>query len=363
MKKTSYISCVILIFLFNNCKKIEQRDEDKINALVSDAGKFETPPPNSETYSNASIDSMLQGTKYVKCTTQTVHLVKRIEDYQIFYSQDYAEIYPGNIIQGKYLKDGRLNSIGEFKRNPVTLLIQNASRSKSFDVSDPNRESLSSSVKNSDYYFYFDPPLYTYVNSVRAYSKQQVSLSLGINANWLVASIGGKFEVTNEVGKSTVFIQLKQIYYTASIGYPDKASKFFDKKVDAKDLKNVFTADNPPAYINSVSYGRIAIAKVTSTYTKDEIIAALNAKFKVFNGSLTSQQTQILNTCEYEVVAAGGPAIDTWDINKLSNYFTEGNVFTNRTGAVPIAYTANYLLDNSPFMTHTVTDYTKRDCF
>ena len=183
MKKTSYISCVILTFLFTTCKKIEQRDEDKINALVSDAGKFETPPPNSETYSNASIDSVLQGTKYVKCTTQTVHLVKRIEDYQIFYSQDYAEIYPGNIIQGKYLKDGRLNSIGEFKRNPVTLLIQNASRSKSFDVSDPNRESLSSSVKNSDYYFYFDPPLYTYVNSVRAYSKHQVSLSLGINAN------------------------------------------------------------------------------------------------------------------------------------------------------------------------------------
>ena len=222
---------------------------------------------------------------------------------------------------------------------------------------------MTDGVRNNDYYFYFDPPLYTYVNSVRAYSKQQVTLSFGLNANWLAASIGGKFEITNEVGKSTVFIQIKQIYYTASVGYPDKPSKFFDKKVNAKDLKNVFTSDNPPAYINSVSYGRIAIAKVTSSYTKDEMILALNAKFNTISGSLTSQQSQILSTCEYEVVAAGGPQLDTWDINKLSHSFTEGNTFTNRTGAVPIAYTANYLLDNSPFITHTVTQYTKRDCY
>jgi thiol-activated cytolysin len=362
--KTKTLACLILIsVLFPFCKKREQKDQDKIDAMVNEAGKYPTPPQNSENYSNYSIDSVLQGSSYVRCTTQNVSVVKRIEDYQIFYSQDYAEIYPGNIVQGKYLKDGRLSSIGEFKRQSISILLQNSTRAKSVEVTDPNRANLTDGVKNNDYYFYFDPPLYTYVNSVRAYSKQQVTLSFGINANWLAASIGGKFDITNEVGKSTVFIQLKQIYYTASVGYPDKPSKFFDKKVDAKDLKNVFTSDNPPAYINSVSYGRIAIAKVSSAYTKDEMILALNAKFNNVGGSLTYQQSQILSTCEYEVVAAGGPQLDTWDINKLSNYFTEGNTFTNRTGAVPIAYTANYLLDNSPFITHTVTEYTKRDCF
>jgi hypothetical protein len=350
---------VFFIFLFS-CRK---KNEENINSLATSAGKFPEPPVNSERYSNPEIDSTLQGSIYIKCTTQTVNVVKRLEDYQYFYSQDYAEIYPGNIVQGKFLKDGRLSSIGEFKRQDLNILMQNSTRSKSISVLDPNRESLTKAVTNNDYYFYFDPPLFTYVNCVRAYSKQQVTLSFGINANWLLANVGAKFEVTNEVGKSTVFIQLKQIYYTASVGYPDKASAFFDKKVKAKDLKNIFTKENPPAYINSVSYGRIAIAKVTSTYTKDEVIAALNANFKVYNVNLTSQQTQILNSCQYEVVAAGGPAIDTWDITKLSNYFTEGNTFTNRTGAVPVAYTANYLVDNSPFITHTVTDYVKRDCY
>jgi len=358
--KLFFCSCLIFVIAFSACKK---RHAEKIDNLTSEAGKFESPPANSETYSNPSIDSTLQGSIYVKCTTQVVNVVKRLEDYQIFYSQDYAEIYPGNIVQGKYLKEGRLSSIGSFKRQPLSILLKNSTRTKSIQIDEPSRETLTAGVSDNDYYFYFDPPLYTYVNAVKAYSKQQVSLSFGINANWLVASVGAKLDITNEVGKSTVFIQLKQIYYNASVGYPDKASKFFDKKVNAKDLKNVFTKENPPAYINSVSYGRIAIAKVTSTYSKDEVIAALNANFKVYNGSITSQQTQILNSCQYEVVAAGGPAIDTWDITKLSNYFTDGNTFTNRTGAVPIAYTANYLVDNSPFITHTVTDYTKRDCY
>jgi thiol-activated cytolysin len=356
----NYILFILFFIVLFSCRK---KNEENINSLASSAGKFPEPPQNSERYSNPEIDSTLQGTAYIKCTTQTVNVVKRLEDYQYFYSQDYAEIYPGNIVQGKFLKDGRLSSIGEFKRQDLNILMQNSTRSKSILVSDPNRESLTKAVTNNDYYFYFDPPLFTYVNCVRAYSKQQVTLSFGINANWLLANVGAKFEVTNEVGKSTVFIQLKQIYYTASVGYPDKASAFFDKKVKAKDLKNIFTQENPPAYINSVSYGRIAIAKVTSSYTKDEVIAALNANFKVYNVNLTSQQTQILNSCQYEVIAAGGPAIDTWDITKLSNYFTEGNTFTNRTGAVPVAYTANYLVDNSPFITHTVTDYVKRDCY
>ncbi len=360
--KLFFWSFLMFVFMLFSCKK-KLPDPDKIDNLASDAGKYDAPPPNSETYSNPVIDSTLQGSIYVKCTTQTVNVVKRLEDYQIFYSQDYAEIYPGNIVQGKYLKEGRLSAIGSFNRQPLSILLKNSTRTKSIQIDEPTRESLTAGVSDNDYYFYFDPPLFTYVNCVRAYSKQQVSLSFGMNANWLVASVGAKFEITNEVGKSTVFIQLRQIYYNASVGYPDKASKFFATSVDAKDLNSVFTKENPPAYINSVSYGRIAIAKVTSTYSKEEVISALNANFKVYNASITTQQKQILNTCQYEVAAAGGPVIDTWDITKLSNYFTEGNTFTNRTGAVPIAYTANYLVDNSPFITHTVTEYKKRDCY
>ncbi len=363
MKCNIHLFVLIALFIaVQSCKK-EEKDEIAIDALVSNASKFSAPPENSELYSNAIIDSVLQGGVYQTCTTQTVNVVKRIEDYQTFYTQDNSEIFPGNIIQGKYLKDGRLNSIGEFKRQPLTILLKNATRSKSVAVETPTRETLTKAVNGNDYYFYFDPPQFTVVNSVRSYSKTQSLLSLGLNANWLVADIDTKFTVTNEVGKSTVFIMLKQIYYTASIGYPDKPSKFFDKKVSAKDLKNTFSKENPPAYINSVSYGRIAIAKITSSYTKDEIIALLNAKFNVISGGITSQQMQILSSCEYSVVAAGGPAIDTWNIDKLSDYFTGGDVFSDRSGAVPVAYTANYFIDNSPFITHTVTEYTKRDCY
>jgi thiol-activated cytolysin len=353
---------LILFSTFYSCKK-EEKDERAIDDLVSNAAKYQDPPPNSETYSNPIIDSILQNGNYLKCTTQTVNVVKRLEDYQTFYSQDNSEIYPGNIVQGKYLKEGRLSSIGEFQRQPLSLLMKNATRSKSILVENPNRDNLTKTINSNDYYFYFDPPQFTIVNSVRSYSKSQSLLSLGLNANWIIADLDAKLTVTNEVGKNTVFIMLKQIYYTASIGYPERPSKFFDKKVNVNDLKNVFTKENPPAYINSVSYGRIAIAKVVSSYSKDEIIASLSAKFKVYGVGVTAQQSEILSSCEYSVVAAGGPAIDTWNIDKLSNYFQEGDVFSDRSGAVPVAYTANYLIDNSPFITHNVTEYTKRDCY
>ena len=262
-----------------------------------------------------------------------------------------------------YLKEGRLNSIGEFERQSLTILLKNATRSKSVLVESPNREKLTKAINDNDYYFYFDPPQFTVVNSVRSYSKEQSLLSLGLNANWIIADLDAKLNVINEVGKSTVFIMLKQIYYTASIGYPNKPSNFFDKKVNSNDLKNIFTRENPPAYINSVSYGRIAIAKVSSSYTKDEIIASLNAKFKNINGAISSQQSKILSSCEYSVVAAGGPKFDTWNIDKLGDYFSGGDFFSNLSGAVPVSYTANYLIDNSPFITHTVSEYTKRDCY
>jgi thiol-activated cytolysin len=363
MKKfyTHLFVLIVTSFANQSCKR-EAKDEAAIDALVSDASKFEVPPVNSELYSNEIIDSVLQSGVYQTCTTQTVNVVKRIEDFQTFYTQDNSEIYPGNIVQGIYLKDGRLNSIGEFKRQPLNILIKNATRSKSISVETPTRDNITKAVNSNDYYFYFDPPQFTIVNSVRSYSKTQSLLSLGLNANWVIADIDAKLTVTNEVGKNTVFIMLKQIYYTASIGYPDKPSKFFDKKVSAKDLKNTFSKDNPPAYLNSVSYGRIAIAKITSSYTKDEIIASLNAKFNVISGGITSEQSQILSTCEYSVVAAGGPKIDTWNIDNLSDYFINGDLFSDRSGAVPVAYTANYLVDNSPFLTHVVTEYTKRDC-
>jgi thiol-activated cytolysin len=361
MKTTTYFFILIsLFFLVQSCKK---KKEAAIDSLVSNSSKFTASPQNSEIYSNPSIDSVLQGNVYQKCTTQTVNVVKRIEDYQTFYTQDNSEIYPGNIIQGMYLKEGRLNSIGEFERQSLTILLKNATRSKSVEVESPNREKLTKAVSENDYYFYFDPPQFTIVNSVRSYSKTQSLLSLGLNANWIIADLDAKLNLTNEVGKSTVFIMLKQIYYTASIGYPSKPSNFFDKKVSAKDLKNTFSKENPPAYINSVSYGRIAIAKITSSYTKDEIIASLNAKFKVNSAGISVENTKILNSCEYSVVAAGGPKIDTWNIDKLNEYFSGGDVFSYLSGAVPVSYTANYLIDNSPFITHTVTEYTKRDCY
>jgi len=354
-----FLFAFLLIASFS-CRK--QRLE-KIDDSIIAAGKFPDPPPNSETYSNPVIDSILQGTVYLTCTTETVQVVKRIEDYQTFYVQNSSEIYPGNIIQGKYLKNGSLNSIGEFKRQPISIMLKNATRTKSVDVKDPDRISLTKAVSDNDWYFYFDPPLFTYVDCVKAYSKEQSLLSFNINASWLVGSIDAGLSLTNEVGKTDVFIMLKQIYYNASVGYPRKPSAFFHKSVKPKDLEHIFSTENPPAYINSVSYGRIAIAKVTSNYSKDEIITSLNAKFGVISGGVTAQQTTILENCAYEVVAAGGPAIDTWNIEKLSEYFEGGNTFTNRSGAVPIAYTANYLIDNSPFLTHTVTEYIKRDCY
>lgn len=64
--------------------------------------------------------------------------------------------------------------------------------------------------------------------------------------------------------------------------------------------------DNPPLYVSSISYGRVLIYKLTSTFDEDRIRAAIRASYEGFvnaDGSVDTDSQEVLRIAKIEIAA------------------------------------------------------------
>ena len=155
---------------------------------------------------------------------------------------------------------------------------------------------------------------------------------------------------------------MRNVYFTVSAEYPSNPSGFFGNNVNVSDLKRVLTPDNAPAYISSVSYGRVAMVRVVSAYSQKETKTAIELMLNGFGGSLTTGQRQLISSLQLSIEAAPGPDFSLKTLDDVYQFINDGFQYNHRTGCVPVGYEARYLKDNSPLMTHTVLSYKVIDC-
>jgi thiol-activated cytolysin len=365
MKSHRLLYILILGNLFISCKKEKEtiKPASDINAAIDQVPIPSNIPTNAIKYRDTALEDVLLNGVTSKCTTYTAERVQRLSSFDYFYADDKADIWPGNIVQSSYLRNsGRLVSLGNFPRDNMNYTIQGTMGSTGFSLGSPSNAAYQSEFDNKSKYFWFMPPAYTYQKVQTTYSENQAFVDLGLDFGFLTGGLSSRFQINNSTGKTTMFMMVRNVYFTVSAEYPSNPSGFFGANVNVSDLKRVLTTDNAPAYIASVSYGRVALIKVESAYSQRETKTCIELVLNGLSGSLTTGQKQLVSSLQLTIEAAPGPETALKTLDDVNKYINDGFQFNHRTGCVPVGYEARYLKDNSPLITHTALSYKIIEC-
>jgi len=365
IKEMRLFLTLLLSVLIFSCKKAEPpiKPNDDINATIDVIAIPADPPPNQIRYRDTQVEQFLVNGVAVPCTTFFADRTQRISSFDYFSVEDKGELWPGNIVRGKDLREqGRLSSIGSFPRDPMRYTMQGSQGSAAFTVQKPALPTFSSAWNSNARFFWFMPSVYAFQQTEITYSAEQAMVDLGINLGFLSSGLGARFQTVTGNGFTTMYMLVKNVYFNVSAEYPTHPAGFFAPEVQVSQLQRVMSADNPPAYVSNVSYGRIALVRLVSKYSQREIKTAVDLSLQGLGASLTQSQKKLISELQLTVEAAPGPSQTLRSMEDLMAYINEGAQFNHRNGAVPVSYEVRYLSNNAPLMTHAGLTYKIREC-
>jgi thiol-activated cytolysin len=125
----------------------------------------------------------------------------------------------------------------------------------------------------------------------------------------------------------------------------------------------------PPAYVSSVTYGRMVLFTFESAYSDEEMGAALDFAYNGgadVSGNVSVSYKDIISSSKITAFILGGDAgtavqaIDSYDA--LIAFIKGGGNYSKDSPGAPIAYKLNYLKDNSPARMSETTNYDVQTC-
>lgn len=205
-----------------------------------------------------------------------------------------------------------------------------------------------------------------------SYSSKQMSLDVGLNLEWATGSVASQLEYESSTEKRVAMMVYKQVFYTVTMDTPSAPSSVFGTEVTAEQVQAAMRSDTPPAYINSVSYGRIIMFRMETTNTNTSIDLDVVLEYAggvTGTGTVNSEYDEVLKTSNITVVTIGGnaevasEAVTAVGPGSLNSIITGKNaVYSRDNPGVPIAYTIRYLKDNTFAKMGYTTDYSIEQC-
>jgi len=285
-------------------------------------------------------------------------------------------LWLGSLIQGKtYL--GGMTAMEELpirQRAPLTIAIQlinneNIART----VNDPTMATvnqaisdLAISAENSPY----KPSSTMSFEKMDCYSLEQGMLKMGMSVSYMGASVSGQLEMSRTYEEHSVVAFFRQKMFTVSLVLPQTPGDFFSTEFTVDDMKaqedlGRIGPDNLPTFVSSITYGRILVMTMTSTYSETEMKAALQASYDGIvdvSGEVSTEQLEILRNSTINIVAVGGEEGNARDLIRtgdLGAYFMND---VDLTSALPVSYTIRNLANNSLAQVSETTDYEILEC-
>jgi thiol-activated cytolysin len=315
------------------------------------------------------------------CRSQMVTLSRELGGLKVL-SPTTGNIFPGALVKAnQHLIEGKPDLI-TLKRSPLQFSVDlpGLGDESHSVVETPNTATVNAAIdKMKDLWFEKGRTQRANqsLNIKRAFSSQQVSLSLGFSAEWT----GGDARMETEIqsnSRVTTFVALfQQIYFTATYEPPSSPAEVFDPAVTLAQVQKLakITATDPPAYISSVDYGRIVLVKMESKSSEDslEISAAMNYALSPtkIKAELKAKYEKIISESEFTAMALGGNAKAATRImgndpekaiKELAPLIKESATFTKDEPPAPIAYTVKFLKDSSQALMGFTTKYVDWEC-
>ena len=348
-----------------------------------DTGGEEAKKEIKEDTSQTTVD----GNYTTICKTTTYNLKKNFDQVAIL-RPTAGIIWPGALVKGNQsLLDGIPEPIG-IERSPITFSVnlpgmgENGIRT----VENPAASSIQAAIDSSLEWWNNNAYEEGYVNASNSsfhigtsYSSKQLALDVDLNAEWASGSISSQFNYYSSEEKKVVMAVYKQAFYDVIFDTPTSPIKVFSEAASLDRVKNIITDAAAPAYIKSVTYGRIIMFRMeaTSSYESIDVEAAFRyaAGYSV-DGNLKTRYEKILQESSIDLVTIGGnAAVATEPISSASTTSAstilekirgiiagDNAVYSKDNPGVPIAYSVFYLKDNSLAKLGYTTEYTANEC-
>ncbi|MCB9259115.1 MAG: thiol-activated cytolysin family protein [Ignavibacteriales bacterium] len=332
-------------------------------------------------------ETITSGNNTIVCRTTTYNLKKNFDNIAILRPTN-GIVWPGALVKGNgSLMDGVPEAIS-IERAPITISVnlpgmgENGIRT----VKNPAASSVQAAIDSSLDWWNNNAYEEGYVNAANSsfrlttsYSSKQLSLDVDLNAEWATGAVSSQFNYTSDEEKLVVMAVFKQAFYDVIFDTPISPEKVFSEETTLSKVQSVINDATAPAYIKSVTYGRIIMFRMetTNTFKSADVQAAFEyaAGFSV-DGSLKSTYDEILQESSIDLVTIGGnAAVATEPISSASSNSAttilqkiqsvisgENALYSKNNPGVPIGYSVFYLKDNSLAKLGYTTEYTANEC-
>lgn len=321
----------------------------------------------------------------IVCKKNKQGLSEDLEEVSIL-SPTRGVIFPGALVRAnRQLAEGLPEAIS-LGRAPVKISVDlpglgaNGQRV----IADPKNGSIQPAISDILETWNTKPASQGYINAARSsftvkrvYSMQQASLELGFSAKWLKNDLNSSLKVSDDREKAVTVGMLKQVFYTVTIDLPEKPSSVFAERVSLQDVRNVVDANNPPAYVKSVDYGRIIMVRMETDRSQTK--ADLDASLKYFtsggvetNSKVKGDLNLVAKNSTFTVYTLGGNAEVSTQVISANNAddlitalklaIQKNARYARDNPGVPIAYSVSFLKDHRNATMAFSTDFVKTDC-
>lgn len=390
------LSLVLLLGLaLGSCQKKSEGpannpDADKIDDLIANLSYDANAMLNVQSTTGGSTQrtltsennssSTVQGTQTI-CTTKEYNLKANFEDVAILRPTN-GIIWPGALVVGNQsMLDGLPDPL-TMERAPVDLRVDlpGIGTHGNLHVTNPANTTVQASIDEALEWWNGNAYQDGYVNAANSsyqatasYSSQQMSLDLGLNVEWASGDVATQFSYSTTSTKRVAMMVFKQVFYTISMDAPPTPASVFGPSVTLEQVQNKINSSTPPAYVQSVSYGRILMFRMETTAqaTEGELTGAFNYASGLTNasGTIEAKYKQILQQATITSVMIGGnaavasQAVTASSFGDLAPIITGDNaVYSRNNPGVPISYVIRYLKDNSFAKMGYTTDYSTNTC-
>lgn len=317
------------------------------------------------------------------CYSQTRDLTRDMTDIFAI-GERYAGIVPGSIVSTNLAAYGVLQNV-PIARGGVVLVtdqpVQSPTRSVPVASLDGLQEGVSDLIREIDsVYGTLDQTAARVVVTVdEAHSFDQMLQSLQVDAAFsapfVSAGFGTGLRDRSSVRQRTAVVRLFQPMYTISVA-DDRLPRnrdFFASNVDWSEggaACGAIMGERPPAYVRSVTYGRMVVFTVTSEefHSASELAIALRGSYEglTASGSVSIERReeyqQMLERSNLRVLVLGGSQEVAFDAIRTGD-FRELLQPSRAVTAVPLSMRLHYLAEGRPlFSIRSTTRFTESCC-
>jgi len=386
--KKNYLHVMCLaVFVFFSCSKDETPDINDGNGMSPEAESISNVisdlsyDPNTllgvvgsgsttvEKNPVSSVDAppVEENNVTTNCTTTTYSLETNFEDIAIL-KPNAGIIWPGALVKiDNNLRSGLPTPV-TLGRAPIDLRVDlpGIGENGNVAVENPTFNSVDAGIDEALEWWNANAFQDGYVNDgssfsdeKTSYSSKQVSLELGINIEWASSDFSSQLNFESTAERRVANMVFKQVFYTVSMAPPSTPASVFGENLSADQVASTFNSSAPPGYIQSVSYGRIIMFRLETSYqsTDLQLEAALGyAAGKNNSIEVESEATlkTILANSSITTVVIGGnaevaaEAVTARDFGDLAPIIQGPNaVYSRENPGSPISYTVRFLQDNT----------------